>query len=66
MSIIAAALDERDLYAFKGLQFEKLEGERGRKGERSLRLNGQWRLIISIEHDENGKLILIINIEDYH
>jgi proteic killer suppression protein len=66
MSIIAAALDERDLYAYKGLQFEKLEGERGRKGERSLRLNGQWRLIISIEHDENGKLILIINIEDYH
>ena len=66
MSQIAAAKDERDLYALKGLRFEKLQGERGRQGERSLRLNKQWRLIITIEHDEEGKVILIINIEDYH
>jgi len=66
MSIIDAAIDERDLYAFKGPRFEKLEGERGNRGERSLRLNEQWRLILSIEWDENGKIILIIDIEDYH
>lgn len=66
MSIIAAAEDERDIRAFKSLRFEKLEGERGKRGERSLRLNDQWRLIISIEYDEKGKLILIIDIEDYH
>ena len=66
MSIIRAADDERDIRAFKSLRFEKLEGEGGKRGERSLRLNDQWRLIISIEHDEAGKLILIIDIADYH
>jgi proteic killer suppression protein len=66
MSIIDAAIDERDLYAFKGLRFEKLEGERGNRGERSLRLNEQWRLILSIEQDKDGKIIFIIDIEDYH
>lgn len=66
MTIIDAAEDERDLRALKGLRFEKLEGERGQRGERSLRLNNQWRLILSIEKDENGKLIVVIDIEDYH
>jgi toxin HigB-1 len=63
MSVITAAKDERDLYALKGFHFEKL---RGRPGERSLRLNKQWRLIISIEEDEDGPYLLIIDIEDYH
>ncbi|MEY3400748.1 MAG: hypothetical protein RLZZ86_351, partial [Cyanobacteriota bacterium] len=44
MAIIDAAVDERDLYAQKGLRFEKLQGKRGKEGQRSLRLNAQWRL----------------------
>ena len=63
MSAIAAARDERDLYALKGFHFEKLKG---RSGERSLRLNKQWRLIISVGEDEEGSYLLIIDIEDYH
>jgi toxin HigB-1 len=39
MAIIDAVLDERDLYAQKGLHFEKLAGQRGKKGQKSLRLN---------------------------
>ncbi len=66
MSAIDAAKDERDLYALKGFHFEKLQGKRGKMGERSLRLNKQWRLIISIEKDEEGHYLLIIDIEDYH
>lgn len=66
MSLIDAAPDERDLYAQKGLRFEKLKGARARAEERSVRLNGQWRLILSIEQDSDGKLILLIGIEDYH
>lgn len=45
---------------------KKLKGGRGNKGERSLRLNDQWRLIVRLMKDEEGKLILIINLEDYH
>jgi proteic killer suppression protein len=64
MTHIAAAADERDLYAFKGLRFEKLKGKR--KEQHSMRLNDQFRLILTIEQDAQGKYLFIINIEDYH
>jgi toxin HigB-1 len=66
MAIIVAALDERDLYANKGLRFEKLVGQRGKQGQRSLRLNKQWRLIVTLEEDEEGSYLQIIDVEDYH
>ncbi len=66
MAIIDAAVDERDLYAQKGLRFEKLQGKRGNQGQRSLRLNNQWRLIVTVDEDEDGNYLTIIDIEDYH
>lgn len=66
MAIIDAALDERDLYALKGLRFEKLSGKRGKQRQRSLRLNDQWRLIVVLDQDEQGQYLTIIDIEDYH
>jgi toxin HigB-1 len=66
MAIIDSAVDERDLYAQKGLRFEKLKGKRAKAGERSLRLNDQWRLILTVDEDEQGNYLTIINIEDYH
>lgn len=66
MTVIDAAIDERDLYKLKSLRFEKLEGKRGKQEERSLRLNDQFRLIVKLEQDKDGKYILIIDIEDYH
>ncbi len=66
MAIIAAALSERDLYANKGLRFEKLVGQRGKQGQRSLRLNKQWRLIVTLEEDAESFYLQILGIEDYH
>ena len=66
MTIIDAAVDERDLYALKGLRFEKLSGKRGKQGQRSLRLNDQWRLIVVLNQDEQGQYLTIIDIDDYH
>lgn len=66
MAIIDAALDERDLYANKGLHFEKLSGQRGKQEQWSLRLNKQWRLIVALKEDEDGAYLQIIDIEDYH
>jgi proteic killer suppression protein len=66
MAIITAALSERDLYANKGLRFEKLVGQRGKQGQRSLRLNKQWRLIVTLEEDEEGFYLQLLGIEDYH
>jgi toxin HigB-1 len=64
MQLIHAAQDERDLYAFKGLRFKKLQG--GRVHQHSLRLNDQWRLIVEIEEDRPKNTICVIGIEDYH
>ena len=66
MAIIDAALDERDLYANKGLHFEKLSGQRRKQRQYSLRLNKQWRLIVRLEEDKEGSDLQIIDIEDYH
>lgn len=66
MAVIQAAGDESDLRALKSLHFEKLKGERGHRDERSIRLNRQFRLTITIEVDDQGKLLRILDIEDYH
>lgn len=64
MQVIRAAKDERDLYALKGLRFEKLQGNRSH--QRSFRLNDQWRLIVEIVGEAPDKTVRVISIEDYH
>jgi len=64
MQSIRAALDERDFYAQKSLRFEKLKGSRDH--ERSMRINDQWRLILRLETDDEGRVIVLIEIVDYH
>lgn len=64
MARIDAAIDERDLRQLKSRRLEKLKGDRA--GQYSMRLNDQWRLILEITEDEQGKLLLVIEITDYH
>ena len=64
MAIISAAKDERDLRAFRSLHYEKLKGNRSH--QHSLVLHGGFRLIVEREVDEQGRYLLIIDIEDYH
>lgn len=64
MQAIRAAQDERDLYALKGLRFEKLEGSRSH--QRSFRINKQWRLIVELVGTAPNKKLRVIRIEDYH
>ena len=64
MSVISAAVDERDLHELKGLRYEKLKGDR--KRQHSIRLNDQFRLIVEREKDDQGRYLLIVGIEDYH
>ncbi len=64
MQFLRAANDERDLYASKGLHFEKLEGDRSH--QRSIRLNDQWRLILELKGEGRNKKVLAVGIEDYH
>ena len=59
-----AARDERDLYTMKSVHFEKMEGNR--KGQRSFRLNKQWRLFLRIENEGGRKVVMVIEIDDPH
>lgn len=64
MQAIRAAADERDLYALRGLRFEKLKGDR--QCQHSLRINDQWRLIVELRGKGATKKVGVIGIEDYH
>ena len=61
---IRYAPDERDFYQLQSLRFEKLKGSR--QHQRSMRLNGQWRLILEIRELSESKQVVIVGIEDYH
>lgn len=64
VAILVAAVDERDLRAMRSLHYEKLTGDR--LGQRSIRLNKQWRLILRLDEDDDGQTVIVIEIVDYH
>ena len=64
VGFLIAADSELDLRNYSALHYEKLKG--GRKGQHSIRLNKQWRLILRLESDGAGKLIVVVEIVDYH
>lgn len=64
MRFIRAAVDERDLRAYPGRNFEKLKGNRSH--QYSMRLNDQWRLVFEIVRSEPKNVIHVLAIEDYH
>jgi proteic killer suppression protein len=60
---IVAAQDERDLYALRGLRLEQLQGDRA--GQHSMRLNDQFRLIVTFKTD-GDRVTVVIEVVDYH
>jgi proteic killer suppression protein len=64
MQSIRAARDERDLRAIRGNRFEQLEGDR--KGQCSIRLNDQYRLIFTFQEGGREKILVVMEIGDYH
>lgn len=64
VGFLAAAESESDLRNYRALHFEKLRG--GRAGQHSIRLNRKWRLILRVETDAEGRILVIVEIVDYH
>jgi Plasmid maintenance system killer protein len=64
MQIIRSAVDERDFFALRSLNFEKLKGKR--QHQYSMRLNEQWRLILELRGKGPAKKVAVIAVEDYH
>ncbi len=63
---IEQAKNRLDLYNLRSLRLEKLKGQR--RHLHSMRINDQYRLILSISSEKGSKeeTITIINMEDYH
>lgn len=64
VGLIVSAGSELDLRNMRSLHFEKLVGDR--KGQHSIRLNDQWRLILRLQTNDAGKFVVIVEIVDYH
>ena len=64
VAYLEEAESEADLRNYKALHFEKLRG--GRAGQHSIRLNRQWRLILRLESDAEGRLLIIVEVVNHY
>lgn len=64
LQLVRGVKNETGLYQWRSLRFEKLKGNRSH--QRSMRLNDQWRLIVEIEQQKGGNIIVVKGVEDYH
>lgn len=62
--LIRQAADERDLYAMASLHYEKLKGKMD--GKRSIRVNDQWRIILTIDQDCVPLELVILEISNHY
>jgi proteic killer suppression protein len=64
LQFLRSAKDERDLRNWKSLHFEKMEGDR--MGERSIRINKQYRIVFRLDDTCNPQEVTVIEIGDTH
>jgi proteic killer suppression protein len=64
MILVRGIENEKGLYSWPSLHFEKLKGDR--KHQRSIRLHGGFRLIVDIEERANGNCMVVKEIDNYH
>ena len=64
LTVLRAATDDRTLRNWKSLHYEKLKG--GREGERSIRINKQYRMVFTLDSETDPQIITVLAVEDYH
>lgn len=62
--VLDAAPDERTLRNWKSLNYKKLSGNRS--GQRSIRLNDQYRMVFLLDESQQPPVITILEIGDIH
>lgn len=62
--VLRRCLDERDIRAIPSFHYEKLRGKRD--GQRSIRVNDQWRLIVRVDRECDPIEIEIIEISNHY
>ena len=48
----------------RSLNLEKLKGDR--TGQYSIRLNDQFRLILTFRTEDDGRVVVVLELVDYH
>ena len=61
---LESAPDEKTLRQWKSLHYEKLQGDR--EGQRSIRVNLQWRIIFVLDGDRDPPKITILEIGNHY
>lgn len=64
IGLLTSASSQMELRQFKGLRLEKVDHDF--PGCHSVRINGQWRLIIEFAKQDDDQIIIVIKITDYH
>ena len=64
LTVLRAAVADRSLRNWKSLRYEKLKGNR--EGQRSIRVNNQYRMIFRLDEETDPPTITVLSIEDYH
>lgn len=64
VGLLYRVTDDRELRSFKALRLEQLKGKR--RGQSSLRVRGGDRLIVRFRTDPQGRVVVVIEIVDYH
>lgn len=64
LTLLRASPDERALRNWKSLHYEKLKGDR--EGQRSIRLNDQYRMVFTLDEATTPPTVTVNAIEDYH
>jgi toxin HigB-1 len=64
IQLLGAAKDERDLRQLHGLRLKDLSGKRA--GTSSIRLNNQYRLVLRFRTDPEGRVVIVLELVDYH
>jgi toxin HigB-1 len=62
--VLEAAPNELTLRNWKSLHYEKLDGDR--KGQRSIRLNKQFRMVFELDESCEPPTLIIVEVGDYH
>ena len=64
VGLLHSVTNDHELRAFKALHLEKLKGDR--RGHWSLRLHAGDRLIVRFRTDPQGRVVIVVEIVDYH
>lgn len=64
VQLLGAAKDERDLRQLRGLRLKDLFGTKA--GPSSIRLNDQYRLVLRFRTDPEGRVVIVLELVEYH